>query len=99
VSEEGLIEIAERMLAVEKAMNVLAGIERKDAMPPDRLYEPIPGGRSKGMALDREETRRMLKRPSAQHGWDAESGAPTGETLLRLGLEEVAGRLETAGRL
>ena len=94
VSEGDLVEIAERMLAVEKAINVLAGIERKHEIPPDRFFEPIPGGRSKGMALDREETIRMLRRHSGQHGWNPQTGVPTRETLVKLELEEVADRLE-----
>jgi aldehyde:ferredoxin oxidoreductase len=97
VSKEQLTEIAERILAVEKSVNVLAGITRKDEMPPERFFEPIPGGRSKGMALDRGKTSEMLRRHSELHGWDSQSGAPTAETLRRLGLEEIAAKLRAAG--
>jgi aldehyde:ferredoxin oxidoreductase len=98
-SVEVLDGIAERMLAVEKSLNVLAGLGREDEMPPDRFYEPIPGGRSKGMALDRQKTREMLSRQGQQHGWDPDTGIPGRETLLGLGLTEVADRLADAGKL
>ncbi|MEW6356037.1 MAG: aldehyde ferredoxin oxidoreductase family protein [Planctomycetota bacterium] len=98
VSEEELTRIAERILAVEKSLNILAGLERKDEIPPDRFFEPIPAGRSKGMALDREKTNQMLRKHSELHGWDPETGVPTKETLADLGLKEVAERLEAAGK-
>jgi aldehyde:ferredoxin oxidoreductase len=97
VSKEQLTEIAERILTVEKSVNVRAGITRKDEMPPARFFEPIPGGRSKGMALDREKTSEMLRRHSELHGWDPQSGVPTAETLRRLGLEEIAAKPRAAG--
>jgi len=99
VTEDGLNRIAERMLAVEKSLNVLVGLGRADEVPPDRFFEPIPGGRSKGMALDRGKTREMLCRHSEGHGWDLETGVPKRETLLDLGLGEVADRLAAAGKL
>lgn len=99
VSEEMLATIAERMLAIENSINILAGIERKDELPPDRFYEPIPAGRSEGMALDREQTLEMLCRHSALHGWDPDTGVPKRETLVRLGMEDLADRLEAAGKI
>jgi len=99
LTSEALTEIAERMLAVEKSINVLAGIARTDELPPARFYEPIPDGRSEGMALDRTETLDMLRRHSVLHGWDPETGSPTQDTLHSLGLAEIAARLEDAGYL
>lgn len=95
-SEEDLLAVSERMLALEKCMNALAGIRREDEIPPGRFFEPIPSGRSQGMALDRDETHRMLEQHSAGHGWDPRTGVPTRERLTALGLEEVADKLEGA---
>lgn len=99
ISVDDLTEVAERTLAVEKSLNALAGLCRDDEIPPERFFEPIPTGRSKGMALDREVVCEMLRRHSALHGWDPETGVPTRETLHRLGLEDVADRLANAGVL
>ena len=98
VSEDEFDSIAERMLAVEKSFNVLAGLKREDEIPPDRFFEPIPGGRSKGMALDRERTLEMLRHHSEGHGWEPETGVPLRDTLLELGLDEVADRLAAEGK-
>ena len=40
-----------------------------------------------GLTIDREKFKRMVDEFYAHHGWD-EAGAPTGETLERLGLEQ-----------
>jgi aldehyde:ferredoxin oxidoreductase len=93
--EQKLIEIAERILTLEKSMNILSGIERKDEYPPMRFFEPIPDGRSKGMSLDRKELDKLLKRHAVLHGWDPETGVPQKTLLNNIGLEEVANRLES----
>ena len=94
ISEEELVAVADRILTVERSINVLGGIERQDELPPDRFYEPIPAGRSKGMALDRDKTLDMLRRHSALHGWDPETGIPTQNALHALGLSEIADRFK-----
>jgi aldehyde:ferredoxin oxidoreductase len=99
VSDEELNEIAERMLTVEKTVNVLAGIEREDEYPPGRFFKPIPGGSSQGMALNRDALDKLFKRHSVLHSWDPETGIPERAGLERMGLSEVADMLEAAGKL
>jgi aldehyde:ferredoxin oxidoreductase len=99
VSEEELIEIAERILTVEKTINLLAGIEREDEYPPDRFFRPIPGGSSKGMVLNRDELGKLFRRHSILHSWDPETGIPETAGLERMGLTEAQGMLEAAGKL
>lgn len=98
VSEEELIEIAERILTVEKSINVLAGLQRKDEYPPDRFFDPIPDGPSEGMSLDREALNDLFKKHSKLHGWDPETGVPCRSTLENLDLKEIADKLETSGK-
>jgi aldehyde:ferredoxin oxidoreductase len=93
ISEHGLIQIAERILAVEKVINVLAGLRRKDDLPPDRYFEPIPRGPHKGIALDREKLTDMIRKHDEFHGWDNETGIPHRRTLENLGLKELADTL------
>jgi aldehyde:ferredoxin oxidoreductase len=95
ITEQNLIGIAERILTVERSVNILAGIERKDEYPPMRFFEPIPGGRSKGMALDRKELDKLFKRHAALHGWDPETGIPQRTALENMELEEAADKLES----
>ncbi len=99
LSPEEVIEIAERMLTVEKSINLLADIERKDEYPPERFFTPIPDGKSKGMALDRKELDKLFKRHCVLHGWDPETGVPEKAGLKRMGLSEVADKLRSAGKL
>ena len=54
----------------------------------------LPGLALPGLALDREKTLDMLRRHSALHGWHPETGIPTEDTLIGLGLKEVADRLK-----
>ena len=99
LSPEEVIEIAERMLTVEKSINLLSGIERKDEYPPERFFTPIPAGKSKGMALDRKKLDRLFERHCVLHGWDPQTGVPEKTNLGRMGLSEVADRLRSAGIL
>jgi aldehyde:ferredoxin oxidoreductase len=93
VSEEELVEIAERILTLEKSINILAGMRRKDEYPPRRFFEPIPGGPKKGMKLDRLSLDGLFRRHSELHGWDPETGVPRGKTLENLGLIDIVGKI------
>lgn len=99
VSDEELLRIAERILTIEKSINVLAGLNRRDDIPPDRFFEPIPDGPFKDISLDREKVIELLRRHDKLHGWDPETGIPTRETLEALDLKEVIDKFKTAGRL
>jgi aldehyde:ferredoxin oxidoreductase len=98
VTEEELVAVAERVLTMEKSMNVLAGFERKDDYPPERFFTPIPNGPSRGMALDRDELHTLFKRHSTLHDWDPETGIPQRAVLEKMGLPDVAEKLESAGK-
>jgi aldehyde:ferredoxin oxidoreductase len=62
-------------------------------VPPARWFEePLTKGPLKGKRLDRFKYDNMLKTYYQKRGWD-ERGIPTGSTLLKLGLEDVAREL------
>ena len=94
-SEDELINIAERIITLERSINVLYGLNRFTDMPPDRFYEPIPDGPSKGKKLDKEKIMNQLKIHSILHGWDIEKGVPTKDTLKKLGLEYIRKQMGT----
>ncbi|MDI9644344.1 MAG: aldehyde ferredoxin oxidoreductase family protein [Candidatus Verstraetearchaeota archaeon] len=90
-----LVDVAERILDLERAFNVRTGIRRKDDTLPRRfLEEPIPEGPSQGMYTDEPTLNRMLDEFYALKGWDPGTGIPTRQKLVRIGLEDVADRLE-----
>ncbi|MCK4317206.1 hypothetical protein KAW53_00435, partial [Candidatus Bathyarchaeota archaeon] len=86
---------------LEKAFNTLhGGFTRRDDYPPKRYWEePVKSGPYAGEHIDHEEWERMLDEYYGLHGWDPGTGWQTKETLVSLGLTDVADRLEAAERL
>ena len=85
-------EAGERIVNVERAYLVREGVRRKDDMlPPRFLREPLPSGPAKGHVVELDV---MLDEYYAVRGWTAD-GVPRLETLLRLGLSDVASDLES----
>jgi len=101
LNEEGLFLIARRSYNLEKAFNTLhTDFDRKDDYPPGRfMKEPVKSGPYKGYRCEKENWDKMLDQFYKLHGWDKETGLQTRTCLRSLGLEEVATRLEKAGRL
>ncbi|HRR55074.1 MAG TPA: aldehyde ferredoxin oxidoreductase C-terminal domain-containing protein, partial [Candidatus Methanomethylicus sp.] len=86
-----LVDVAERVIDLERAFNVRTGIRRKDDTLPKRfLEEPIPAGPSKGMHTDEATLNKLLDEFYDLKGWDRRTGIPTKEKLARMGLEDVA---------
>ena len=52
-----------------------------------------------GKPLSREECEELLDDYYDERGWDIETGIPEKRTLVALGLEDVAGDLESRGLL
>ncbi len=92
-TEEGMFEIGERIINLERAYIVREGIRRKDDYLPQRfLKEPLPNGASKGAIFEMEP---MLEEYYSQRGWN-KRGIPEETTLKRLGLANVAQNLAQA---
>jgi aldehyde:ferredoxin oxidoreductase len=90
-----LVDVAERVLDLERAFNVRTGIRRVDDTLPRRfLEEPISDGPSKGMNTDEPTLNRMLDDFYGLKEWDPKTGIPTKQKLVRMGLEDVALTLE-----
>ena len=88
---EELIEVADRVYALERAFNAREGASRKDDTLPYRvLNEPIPDGPAVGEFMEPDVFERELEAYYRKRGWDVETGLPTAETLRRLKLDDVA---------
>jgi aldehyde:ferredoxin oxidoreductase len=97
---DDLLRLGRRLHNVQKAFNTLhTGYSRKDDVPPRRLAEPARTGPFRGERLDPEQWQLMLDEYYAAQDWDLASGWQTRDSLAALGLEEVAAKLERAGRL
>jgi aldehyde:ferredoxin oxidoreductase len=89
---EELMESGERIFNLFKAYAVRQGQSRKDDTLPDRFFEePLPDGPAKGAVLSRETLNRVLDEYYELRGWDKETGIPTGQKLIELGLDDIAG--------
>lgn len=96
-----LKRIATRQLNLEKAFNLThTDFDRKDDLPhPRDMYEAIPSGPQKGWKMNVEEYNEMLDEYYDLHGWDWETSFPKRQTLVDLGLQDVADDLEKIGKL
>jgi len=85
--EEGR-KIAERQWNMIRCFSAREGFTRKDDQLPPRITEdPIPEGPMKGAVMPRETLERLKNDYYSYRGWDLETGNPTREKLLELGLE------------
>ena len=99
VTEEEFELMCERTINLDRALQIRNyGRSRKDderVIPafeyPENLVNPLVG---KKMSLDRAQFLALMDRYYRLRGWDVETGHPTPETLLRLGLEHVAVAME-----
>jgi aldehyde:ferredoxin oxidoreductase len=91
LTTEEVETVGERIYNLERLVNVERGIASRetDTLPHRVQHEPIPEGPNAGMYCPPEELDAMLTEYYEFRGWD-EGGAPTGETLERLDLGDLA---------
>ena len=82
-----LMKSGERAWNIKRAINNRMGLRRANDKLPKALLEPFPDGGSAGFVPDIEG---MLSAYYQHRGWDTETGKPSIEKLLELGLEDVA---------
>lgn len=88
---DDLIEIADRVYALERAFNIREGASRADDTIPYRfMNEPIPEGPAKGKYMSEEVMSKLIDEVYEKRGYDKITGAPTYETLKKLKLDFVA---------
>jgi len=84
---EEFMRTGERVNAFCRMFNIREGITRKDDYLPPRFMEPLEGGPTGGQSITAEEFNSMLRDYYNICGWDPETGIPTKEKLVELGLE------------
>lgn len=87
VSLEELYKIGERKINMMRVFNAREGFTRKEDVLPERFYQPIPEGPSKGVSINKEQFKAAQEFYYEIAGWDKESGNPTNETLKKLDLD------------
>ena len=92
-----LMHIGARLVTLKRCFNVREGITRRDDTLPRRFtHEPMPSGPSRGQTVNLGP---MLDEYYALYGWDKDTGIPTRQCLIDLGLEEFARDLDARGLL
>jgi aldehyde:ferredoxin oxidoreductase len=90
-SVDDVVEMGRRRLNMLRGYNAREGISADQDALPSRLFdEPLQGGTSDGVALDRDEFEQARARYYELAGWD-DAGRPTAATLESLGLGWIYG--------
>lgn len=85
VTDEELVEAAERSWNLKRCFNAREGFTRKDDKLPKRFTEAIPDGPSAGIKVEKLEE--MMDAYYVSMGWDKETGLPDEQKLKELGLD------------
>jgi aldehyde:ferredoxin oxidoreductase len=94
VTIEELLTVGERRLNMMRAFNAREGILRNQDTLTEKFFQRgLKGGPSDGWKIDKAEWEAARDEYYRQCGWDVKTGAPTRQTLERLGLGWVADRL------
>jgi aldehyde:ferredoxin oxidoreductase len=88
-----LMKAGERALNMTRAFNAREGFTSAEDKLPPKLFQPLVGGPSEGLAVTEQEMAAALSTYYAMCGWDAE-GRPTRAKLEELGIGWVADALE-----
>ena len=91
--EAGLDRMGEAVFNLERAIAVREGRTKNDDLSLVPGLE-ASGDWSKGIKLDRQRYRELLKRYYELRGWDPETGVPSKKKLTELGLAEVSEALD-----
>jgi aldehyde:ferredoxin oxidoreductase len=84
---EDMMRAGERAWNLKRAINNRMGLTRANDKLPKALLEPFPDGGSAGFVPDLEG---ILSAYYEARGWDKETGRPSREKLVELGLGDVA---------
>ncbi len=85
-----MLKAGERGWNLKRAINHRLGLTRANDRLPKALLEPLSSGGAGGYVIDLPA---MLEAYYAARGWDPETGRPTKERLLALGLDDIAADL------
>jgi len=93
---EGLVAIGERIANLRLAFNTREGLDSLNFKIPGRLLgsPPLKVGPTKALTVDNET---QVREYLAAMSWDQDTGRPTRETLLRVGLDFVAEEIYGGG--
>ncbi|MFZ5809368.1 MAG: aldehyde ferredoxin oxidoreductase family protein [Chloroflexota bacterium] len=84
-----LLQLGRRRLNLMRVFNQKSGFTRQDDFLPKKLYTPLVGGVSDGLAGKEQELEQAKDIYYQLAGWDTNTGNPTPSTLVELGLDWI----------
>lgn len=88
---EKLLLAGERIRNLERMFDVRQGLRRADDTLPRKFFEkPLAKGKYEGAVLEKDKFEKMKDEYYQLRGWDSQTGIPTREKLVELGLEDIA---------
>jgi aldehyde:ferredoxin oxidoreductase len=84
---EEMMQVGERGWNMKRAINNRLGLTSANDKLPKALLEPLPTGGTEGFVPD---IQKMLTAYYNVRSWDRETGFPTKQKLMELGMEEIA---------
>jgi len=82
-----LMKLGERSINMARVFNVREGFSSKDDTLPDIFYQNFKGGPLDGTgAINKEDFKKAIKLHNKLMGWDSDTGVPSQEKLIELGL-------------
>lgn len=91
-----LMKVGERRLNMLRAFNAREGIGSQEDRLPAKIFQPLTGGASDGLAINGVEIERAKELYYAMAGWDVRTGLPIRAKLEELGIGWVADQLREA---
>ncbi len=90
MSIDEILEVGERRLVMMRLFNQREGFGAKDDSLPEKFFnQPLQGGVSDQLTVDKAEFDAAMVEYYRQSGWDETSGHPSSETVARLRLEAL----------
>lgn len=89
VSSWELMKLGERKMNMFKEFSYRQGLTIKDDYLPDRLFEPIPEGPTKGLFIDKDILSKCIEDYYDIAGWDKIESQPTEGKIKELNLQWI----------
>jgi aldehyde:ferredoxin oxidoreductase len=84
-----IMQLGERTTTLARLFLTREGLDRKDDMLPDRLFEPLETGQLTGVKLDKKKFIKALDYYYEMMGWDVATGIPREAKLHQLNIADL----------
>lgn len=82
-----LMQVGERRINMMRYFNSREGFTKEDDKLPQKIFEPLKGGPTDGVVLDKKAHEKAKELYYEIAGWDSETGNPTISTMKKLSLQ------------